>query len=111
LDTGARRTTIGSAFTERLGITEDRLATDPVVMQHGAGPAAVVSHLHRFGTLAVGPVIIHDPALTVVPSGYGVGDALVGQDFLQGRKVWISFATRQVFVTPLPGDAEPQAER
>ncbi len=29
----------------------------------------------------------------------GMGDALVGADFLQGRRVWLSFATNRVFVT------------
>ena len=31
----------------------------------------------------------------------GMGDALVGADFLQGRRVWLSFATSKVFVTPI----------
>jgi hypothetical protein len=30
-----------------------------------------------------------------------MGDALVGADFLRGRRVWLSFSTQRVFVTPL----------
>jgi hypothetical protein len=30
-----------------------------------------------------------------------MGDALVGADFLQGRRAWLSFSTQRVFVTPL----------
>lgn len=105
LDTGAQRTTIGSQLARRLGVTDETMANDPVIMQHGAGPEAIASHLHRFSSLAIGPARATNPALTVVSSASGVGDALIGQDFLFGRRVWISFATMQVFVTPLPNDA------
>ncbi|MDR3538182.1 MAG: retropepsin-like aspartic protease [Acetobacteraceae bacterium] len=105
LDTGAQQTTIGSQLATRLGLTEEAMADDPVIMQHGAGPVVVPSHLHRFARLTIGPAVAVDPQLTVVPSGFGVGDALVGQDFLRGRRVWISFATNRVFVTSLPGEA------
>jgi predicted aspartyl protease len=104
MDTGAQNTTIGSKLAERLGITEETMEHDPVIMQHGAGPVAIASHMHQFDRVAIGPATIASPKLTVVPSGYGVGDAIVGEDFLQGRKVWISLINRQIFVTPLPGD-------
>jgi hypothetical protein len=39
--------------------------------------------------------------LPVVPMSSGMGDALLGADFLQGRRVWMSFSTQRVFVTPL----------
>jgi predicted aspartyl protease len=104
MDTGAQNTTIGSELAERLGITDDTMEADPVIMQHGAGPTAIASHMHQFDRVEIGPATIVAPKLTVVPSGFGVGDAVVGQDFLQGRRVWISFATKQIFVTPLPSD-------
>jgi hypothetical protein len=31
-----------------------------------------------------------------------VGDALIGGDFLRGRHIWLSFATRRLFVTIAP---------
>lgn len=104
LDTGAQHTTVGSELAARVGVTEVSMAPDPVILQHGAGPEAVPSHLHRFASLVIGPATISGPQLTVVSSRFGVGDAIVGQDFLQGRRVWMSFATQQVFVTPLAGD-------
>ena len=36
---------------------------------------------------------MQEPALPVVPMSSGMGDALVGADFLQGRRVWLSFST------------------
>lgn len=105
LDTGAERTTIGSSLAERLGVTDGIMQPDPVILQSGTGPASVTSHLHRFHSLTIGPAVSFNPTLPVLSSNFGIGDALVGQDFLKGRRVWISFGTNQVFVTPLPGDA------
>ena len=30
-----------------------------------------------------------------------MGDALIGADFLRGRRVWLSFSTHRVLVTPI----------
>ena len=45
--------------------------------------------------------MMHAPELPVVPKVGGMGDALVGADFLRGRRVWLSFSTQRIFVTPL----------
>ena len=63
------------------------------------GPAPVPMHLHRFAELRVGPDVMRDPALwvasvRVVP----IVDMLLGADWLQTRRVWLSFATKQIFV-------------
>jgi predicted aspartyl protease len=105
LDTGAEKTTLGSSLAERLGVTDGVMQPDPVVMQNGTGPSAVESRLHRFRSLTIGPAVTLGPMLPVLSSDFGIGDALIGQDFLKGRRVWISFATNLVFVTRLPGDA------
>jgi predicted aspartyl protease len=104
LDTGAELTTIGSRLAARVGVPEASMANDPTIMTHGAGPDAVPSHVHAFASLTIGPVTLTSPNLTVLPSETGVGEALVGQDFLRGRHVWISFASEQVYVSALPGD-------
>jgi len=49
----------------------------------------------------VGPAVVQAPALPVVPVVGGMGDALVGADFLHGRRAWLSFSTHRLFVTPL----------
>jgi hypothetical protein len=33
-----------------------------------------------------------------LPVDAGVGDALVGEDFINGRRIWLSFANRTVFI-------------
>jgi hypothetical protein len=55
--------------------------------------------LHRFSELRIGPDATRDPriwvaSVRVVP----IVDMLLGVDWLQSRRVWLSYATRQVFV-------------
>jgi predicted aspartyl protease len=104
-DTGAQHTTIGADLAARLGVNEEAGTHDPMVMQHGAGPDSVPAYLHRFDRLSIGPAIIRDPQLAVVGGDFGLAYSLIGQDFMKGRRIWISFAGAKVFVTPLPDDA------
>ena len=101
LDTGAQLSTISLRMAERLGLDEADLQADGTVMAHGAAPDQVPVRLHRFRELQVGSTVVHWPTLPVVEMSDGMGDALVGADFLQGRRIWLSFATSRVYVTPL----------
>jgi hypothetical protein len=107
LDTGAQATTIGASMAHRLGLTPSGLAGDPIVQHHGAGPGTQEARLHRFGLLRIGPAIAHDPILSVLPMDAGVGDALVGEDFIDGRRIWMSFANRTVFIATSDPAAPP----
>jgi len=99
LDTGAQATSIGMQLAHRLGLSAESLQADRTIMAHGAAPQAVSVHVHQFHELVVGgEARIEDPALAVVPNDSGIGDALLGGDFLRGRRVWLSFATRRLFV-------------
>ena len=84
---------------------EKSRSNDRAVMAHGAAREQVMVRIHRFQELRVGPAVMQTPALPVVPMTGSMGDALVGADFLRGRRVWLSFSTHRVFVTPLPQSA------
>jgi hypothetical protein len=99
LDTGAQGNVVGVDMARHLGLNEHALAKDPGVRQHGVGPAETISHLHQFKLLQIGPVSEKLPKITVLSSDFGVGDALIGEEFLEGRRVWLSFRNRQVFVS------------
>jgi predicted aspartyl protease len=100
LDTGAQATTIGMAMARRLGLSPASLENDRTIMARGAAPLPVAVHVHRFRELVVGgEARIEGPTLAVVPNGTAIGDALLGGDFLRGRRVWLSFATRRLFVS------------
>jgi predicted aspartyl protease len=105
LDTGAQATTIGPRMAERLGLTPDSLISDPIVQHHGAGTGTREARLHRFNLLQIGPAAAPEPVLSVLQEDAGVGDALVGEDFINGRRIWLSFASREVFIaTTKPGE-------
>ncbi len=99
LDTGAQVNVISGGMARRLGLTSQSLAGDPVIRQHGVGPAEVTAHLHRFDQMRIGPVV-QQPAFMVVMDGdAGFGDALIGEQFLGSHRVWLSFRSRQVYVS------------
>jgi hypothetical protein len=102
LDTGAQGNVVGVAMAHRMGLDAQTLAKDQPVRQHGVGPGETVSHLHQFKLLRVGPVVQESPKITVMHSDFGVGDALLGEEFVQGRRVWLSFRNRQIFVSRRP---------
>ena len=105
LDTGAQLSSISRRLAQQLGLGDTELAADRKVTAHGAAPDHVSVPVHRFHELRVGPAVVRNPILPVVPMSGGMGDALVGADFLRGRRVWLSFATERMFVTPL--DSSP----
>jgi len=111
LDTGAQLSSISQQMAERVGLGDDALSADRTVMAHGAAREQVAVHFHRFSEFRVGPASMHEPLLPVVPMTEGMGDALIGADFLQGRRAWLSYSTQQVLVTPLEQGAAVAAAR
>jgi predicted aspartyl protease len=101
LDTGAQLSSISINMAQRIGLEEAGLAGDGTVMAYGAALDLVAVRIHRFRELRVGPALMQEPMLPEVPMTTSMGDALLGADFLQGRRIWLSFATQTVFVTPL----------
>jgi predicted aspartyl protease len=99
LDTGAQGNVIGVNMARRMGLDERTLAADPAVRQYGVGPGETISRLHQFSLFRIGPVVEEEPRMMVLPGDFGVGDALIGEEFLRGRRVWMSFRNRQVFVS------------
>jgi Aspartyl protease len=110
LDTGAQTTAVSLRLALHAGITPSALADDRFVVARGAAPDAVRVRLQRFRSLQVGPWLARDPVLPILPLPAGVGDGLVGEDFLLHRRVWLSFAAPQVFVA-VPGANAPVALR
>ncbi len=99
LDTGAQVNLISGSMVQRMGLTSQTFANDPTIRQHGVGPAEVISHVHRFDRLRIGPVVQQPAVLTVMDGDAGFGDALIGEQFLAGHRVWISFRSLQVYVS------------
>ncbi len=99
LDTGAQRSVIRPEFAARAGVTPAMLAADPGGRLRGASREMVPSQLHSFDTLRIGTQTAHDVRLPVAPLPGGQEDALIGGDFLHGRRIWLSAASHQMFFT------------
>ena len=99
LDTGASSSMVGAPGMARLGLNDERLANDPSDRISGQGPRLVTVHRHRFARLQIGAETMRDPELWVGPVHLTpIVDMLLGADWLMGKRIWISYATRQVFV-------------
>ncbi|MDE2582738.1 MAG: clan AA aspartic protease [Rhodospirillales bacterium] len=110
LDTGAQTTAVSLRLALRAGVTASSLAGDRYAVARGAAPHPVRVRLQRFRSLQVGPWLARDPVLPILPLPAGVGDGLVGEDFLLHRRVWLSFAAPQMFVA-VPNARTPLASR
>jgi hypothetical protein len=99
LDTGAQGNVLGVEMARRMGLTEQAMADDPPVRQRGTGPSETIARLHRFKLLLIGPVAVEAPVLTVLNTDFGIGDAIISEEFLEGRRLWLSFRNRQVFIS------------
>ena len=64
-------------------------------------PNSAANPKHTHSGNHAGPGRAQRAALPVVPMASGMGDALIGGDFLRGRRVWVSFSTQQLFLAPL----------
>jgi predicted aspartyl protease len=100
LDTGAGQSLIAAPGMARLGLGLDRLAGDPARVVGGMGPHTVTMWRHRFTALRIGGETIDAPVYLVAPIQLSpISDMLLGADWLMGRRVWISYATNQLFAT------------
>jgi len=56
-------------------------------------------HRHQFAERRVGPVSTRNPVMWVAAAHVvPIVDMLLGADWLRTRHVWVSFATKQLFV-------------
>lgn len=103
LDTGASASLLTKRGMFRLGLTPARIAKDAVARANGIGPRAAIMHRQRFATMRIGAELIRDPLLWAAPVRVvPFVDMLLGADWLSQHRVWISFATSQVFVATGP---------
>jgi hypothetical protein len=99
LDTGASASLIAAPGLFRLGLQPANLAADPADQVSGLGPRMVTMHRHTFRSLLVGGQVIDGPVIWTAPIRLSpIVDMLLGADWVARRRMWISYATRQLFV-------------
>jgi hypothetical protein len=100
LDSGAARTLVAAPGMARLRLSFDRLRGDPNLVAGGVGQHTVTTWQHRFSAFAVDGETMADPVFLVAPiEVYPISDMLLGADWLLRRRIWISYATNQLFAT------------
>lgn len=97
LDTGSRSRIVSRASALRIGVTAMALDADPGGINSGVDMHEQVYHWHAFDSLTIGGETARSPVLTVAPLSEPF-DMLLGTDWLQTREIWISYATRQMFL-------------
>jgi hypothetical protein len=99
IDTGAGTSILTAAGIARLGLTPTSLAADPASIAYGVGNRPVPVRLHQFGALDIGGARTPEPSLLVAPVHVvPIVDLVLGDDWLQSHRVWLSYSTLQVFV-------------
>lgn len=107
LDTGAQRSAIGTRLAMSTGVTQQQLNQDPGGQSQGASDNAVTTYFHRFHSLQIGETLIGNPIITVMPLPESNAGALLGADYLRGRRIYLSFASRRFFLAePKPGSEQ-----
>jgi hypothetical protein len=96
VDTGAAASLLTASGAVRAGF--QTVARDPYARLLGVGPRRVAARLHQFDTLSVAGVISPAPRLLVTDLLLApLVDLVLGDEWLLSHRVWLSFATRQVF--------------
>ena len=102
LDTGSSISLITRPNALRAGMTAEMLERDPVLPGHGLGTEAVMMRAHVFDEVQIGPERLKRLTMVVGGTLLGGGDMLLGLDYLETHRVWVSYALRQLFVA-VPG--------
>jgi predicted aspartyl protease len=98
LDTGAQVTSVSERLALSTGLTRQELDRDPGGRSQGASANAVITRAHRFRSLQIGQTLIKNPVLAVLQLPEGRAGALLGANYLRGRRLWLSFASRRFFL-------------
>jgi len=98
-DTGAQFTVLSTKAALALGVTEAALARDRATVTLGAAAERLNSHLHWFSKLEVGDEVVHNPEINVADVKLRDADLVLGIDFLSSRRVWLSYGSRQIFLS------------
>ena len=99
LDTGAGTSMVFQSGMFRLNLQPANLGNDPAGEISGIGSQIVTMRRHAFTVLRVGDQTTATPVIWVAPMQLmPIVDMLLGSDWLAKRHIWVSFATRQLFL-------------
>ncbi len=97
LDTGASVSFLNLRGMRQLGLTPAMQNGDQGIAASAVG-GRMETRLHRFAEMQIGSLVVHDPTLLTAPVPTLIFDMLLGVDFWAVRRLWISYATSQIFI-------------
>ncbi len=99
IDTGSTADLLTASGMARLGLTVAGLAGEPTAQARGIGPRSLRVQVYRLGWLVVGASVSQGVNVVTAPVILTpILDLLLGVDWLGTHRVWLSYATGQVFV-------------
>ncbi len=107
LDTGAQISSVSERLALSTGLTQQELDRDPQGRSNGASANAVITRAHRFRSLQIGDILISSPVMAVLQLPPSRAGALLGANYLRGRRLWLSFASRRFFLAETSRTAQP----
>ena len=106
IDWGANTTTVTTQTATELGVTPAMLSGDRSGTSRGLDQNQNQAYLHHFDEVRIGRETFHHLGLAVSDLHVQEAAMLLGADYMRTRRIWLSYATRQMFVVP-PKAAAP----
>ncbi len=102
IDWGAAATKLKTEAAAKIGITPATITRDRTAKTKGVDGREIASHWHTVGEMHVGAELFQRPTILVGDLAFDSIDMVLGMDYFRTRHVWLSYATRQMFVEVLP---------
>lgn len=107
IDWGAQISVMTLAAARRIGVTDAMLNNDRNGTGHGIDQSQQARYEHRFNEVRIGPELFRHVMISVAPLSNLDGDMLLGMDFAQSRRVFLSYRSPRMFVAPgMPDEAK-----
>ncbi|MBY9062943.1 aspartyl protease family protein [Sphingomonas yunnanensis] len=98
-DSGAEQSMLTLAAARRIGVTPDSPGAVAVGQGIGVGRRGVASWRAPFGKIEIGGEAIARPQIVIADVELGGNDMLIGADFFLTHRLFVSNATRTMYVT------------
>jgi predicted aspartyl protease len=100
IDTGAERMSLAKSAIGKVGLNDQALLIDGYKTIVGVGGTPAIVSIHRFGSMTIGGETFQEIPVVVQNFPIGGADMLLGEQYMQSRRFWFSYATGAVLVQP-----------
>jgi hypothetical protein len=100
VDRGARATMMTRSVAAEVGVLPAMLAKDRSTFTWGVDQDRRQARLHRFDEMQIGNETFHQVNLFVADVHLQEAGMVLGADYIRRRRIWLSYATQQMFVIP-----------